>query len=315
MQTKQKTLHRCTFEGCDSVFNRPYRLAQHLLVHNNIKGFPCPETNCGKAYTNKSHLDRHINNIHKVTESDMLFSCPTCLKKYANRQNLKRHVNITHKVKISFSCDICKLNFLKKHQLTAHMYQHTGIMSFSCELCHKEFVSLKEKKKHARNHKIYRCSECNATFSLWSKYQKHIRLDHMGRAFVCNYCDRHFKLRSHMVRHIKTHSKIKTTTFPCPYDNCERVYSRNSNLKQHILMKHERIRHECKMCGAELSTKAKLVLHLKLHSDPNIKTKPPKTKLTGRKERKDAGSMKISTAIKLAGFKEALEPEIIDVIV
>ncbi|XP_073966607.1 transcription factor IIIA-like isoform X2 [Choristoneura fumiferana] len=256
MQNKQKNLHRCSYEGCTSVFNRPYRLAQHLLVHNNVKAYPCPEKDCTKAYTNKSHLDRHINSVHKVPDNDMLYSC---------------------------------------------------------ELCLKEFVSLHEKKKHVRSHKTHRCNQCPATFNLWSKYQKHVKNDHLGKEFICNECDRHFKQRSHMVRHVRTHLKIQTRTFPCPYDKCERIYSRNSNLRQHILMKHERITHECQICGAELCTKAKLTMHLKLHSQPVMKSKPPKTKMTGRKERKDLGSLKVSTAHKLAGIPQTYKPEIINV--
>lgn len=27
--------HVCTYENCNSSFNRPYRLAQHILVHEN----------------------------------------------------------------------------------------------------------------------------------------------------------------------------------------------------------------------------------------------------------------------------------------
>lgn len=54
-------------------------------------------------------------------------------------------------------------------------------------------------------------------------------------------------------------------------------------------------------------------MHLKLHRQPVTKSKPPKTKVTGRKERKDLGSLKVSTALKLTGISETYKPEIINV--
>lgn len=31
-----KNVYRCTYPGCKTYFDRPYRLAQHILAHNNI---------------------------------------------------------------------------------------------------------------------------------------------------------------------------------------------------------------------------------------------------------------------------------------
>lgn len=35
-EQKNKKVHACPFNGCSAIFNRPYRLAQHRLVHVNI---------------------------------------------------------------------------------------------------------------------------------------------------------------------------------------------------------------------------------------------------------------------------------------
>ncbi|XP_052758385.1 PR domain zinc finger protein 5-like isoform X2 [Galleria mellonella] len=295
MENQPKKFHHCTHEGCKAAFNRPYRLVQHLLVHNNIRIYVCEESNCSKSYTSRSHLDRHINNVHKSPEKDMLYSCPTCFKNYANRQNLKRHIKIHHKLKVPFTCDVCKAEFRKKNQLSAHI----------CDVCSKDFVSLYEKKKHLRHHKTYNCNECQMRFNTWSKYQKHKKTDHANKEFICHDCGRSFKQRSHIVRHVKIHTKtiFEPKKFLCPYDNCQRWYTRNSNLKQHILIKHLRFTHNCHICKAQLSTKAKLDYHIKLHNQPP-KVRQPRTKATGRKERKDKGVPKGSTALKLAGMSK-----------
>ncbi|KAM3968158.1 uncharacterized protein ACR2FA_006144 isoform 1-T1 [Aphomia sociella] len=310
MDNQAKKLHYCTHEGCKAVFNRPYRLVQHLLVHNNIRIYVCEEGNCSKSYTSRSHLDRHINSVHKNPEKDMLYSCPTCFKSYANRQNLKRHIKIHHKLKVPFTCDVCKAEFKKKNQLSAHMYVHTGLKSFRCERCSKDFVSLYEKKKHSRHHKTYDCSECHTVFDTWSKYQKHKKTDHANQEYICDDCGRCFKQRGHLVRHVKVHMKTvsEAKRFLCPYENCLRWYTRNSNLKQHILSKHLKFTHNCHICPARLSTKAKLDYHLSLHNRPPT-IRQPKTKATGRKERKDKGIPKGSTAMKLAGMPQRAEDD------
>ncbi|XP_022829377.1 zinc finger protein 525-like isoform X2 [Spodoptera litura] len=298
-EEQQKKLYYCSYAGCASYFDRPYRLAQHFLAHNNIRPFPCNQPNCNKAYTNKSHLDRHMNSVHLPQEKDVVYSCSQCMKPFANRQNLKRHINTVHAVQ--FTCDLCKMTYKKKNQLTAHMYQHTGIKAFKCDICTDTFVSLYLKKRHMRYHKTYKCEDCDLVFNHWSKYQKHKKSKHVQSLFVCNECKRTFKERGHIVRHLKTHGQKKITkTFPCPYENCPRFYSRKSNLKQHILVSHMQIYHKCTLCEAQLSTKAKLNYHMQLH----YKVKPEVVPKTGkeRKPRKDEGTFKISTALKLSGL-------------
>lgn len=34
-----RKVYRCTYQGCKADFDRPYRLAQHILAHNNIVSF------------------------------------------------------------------------------------------------------------------------------------------------------------------------------------------------------------------------------------------------------------------------------------
>ncbi|XP_047023754.1 oocyte zinc finger protein XlCOF26-like isoform X2 [Helicoverpa zea] len=307
-EPQQKKLYYCSYEGCASYFDRPYRLAQHFLAHNNIRPFPCKAPNCNKAYTSKSHLDRHISSVHLPHENDVVYSCPQCLKSFANRQNLKRHMNTVHLVE--FICDICKLAFKKKNQLSAHMYEHTGLKAFKCDLCSDTFISLYLKKRHMRYHKTYTCEECNVVFNHWSKYQKHKKTEHVSSLFICNVCKKTFKEKGHMVKHLKTHGQKRITkTFPCPYDDCSRFYSRKSNLKQHILVKHMKILHECMICHAQLSTKAKLNYHIQLHyREGGIPIAKPKTeKNKERKPRKDEGSFKFSTALKLSGLNDVPE--------
>lgn len=49
--------------------------------------------NCGKGYTLKGNLQRHINNECNVAPR---FTCPVCDKKFTHKFNLQRHVLYTH---------------------------------------------------------------------------------------------------------------------------------------------------------------------------------------------------------------------------
>ncbi|XP_039745976.1 transcription factor IIIA-like isoform X2 [Pararge aegeria] len=304
-----KKIYSCSFDGCTSVFDRPYRLAQHRLVHANVP-FTCQEPKCEKAYTSKSHLDRHIKTAHKESDENLLYCCPKCMKKYVNRQNLKRHIKVSHiDNNKPFCCGLCRMYFKKMHQLRAHMYVHNGVKPFRCPMCERDFVTLYEKKKHMRNHKVYECEHCDMKFTRWTELMQHKRVDHVSPEYICHDCGKVFKERGHIIRHVKKHMpNAPVTIFFCPHDNCLRHYSRNSNLKQHILVKHEGMTFDCSLCGAKLSTKAKLNEHIDRHNRPELPVKVHKTLKTGRKKRKDAGTIRYETAMRLAGIvKQKIE--------
>ncbi|CAH2237259.1 jg11228 [Pararge aegeria aegeria] len=239
-----KKIYSCSFDGCTSVFDRPYRLAQHRLVHANVKPFTCQEPKCEKAYTSKSHLDRHIKTAHKESDENLLYCCPKCMKKYVNRQNLKRHIKVSHiDNNKPFCCGLCRMYFKKMHQLRAHMYVHNGVKPFRCPMCERDFVTLYEKKKHMRNHKVYECEHCDMKFTRWTELMQHKRVDHVSPEYICHDCG-----------------------------------------------------------------KAKLNEHIDRHNRPELPVKVHKTLKTGRKKRKDAGTIRYETAMRLAGIvKQKIE--------
>ncbi|KPJ10698.1 Zinc finger protein 316 [Papilio machaon] len=308
MSSKDAKVYVCTQAGCNNKYNRPYRLEQHLLSHLNIKPFPCTWENCCKAYSNKSHLNRHIASVHEKEKKNIIYSCPQCCKTYSNRQNLKKHIRQKHVINLPFVCDCCKAQCRKKHQLSAHMYKHNGVKAFSCEICSKEFVTLYEKKRHMRCHKTYTCDECSSTFNQWSKYQKHRKSEHCAKKYICDECGRAYTQRIHIIRHLKIHSNTENLrrTFACPYSNCFRRYTRNSNLTQHILVKHKKLKHICNICQADYSSQAKLKEHLKIHENGVVPRRKVKSLANGRKHRKDKDTLKVTTALKLAGLTETV---------
>ncbi|XP_053599564.1 zinc finger protein 492-like isoform X2 [Plodia interpunctella] len=310
VKRKEKKGYPCPHEGCKAAFSRPYRLSEHLFVHFNYKAYRCTEPACDKSYTNRSHLTRHINTAHRSVPAQprTTFSCPSCIKSFSNSQNLKRHVKEYHSPDSTrspmLSCDHCKAEFRTRNLLCAHMFIHSGIKSFRCDCCSKEFVSHNEKRKHMRAHKTYECPDCPMKFNLYAKFLEHKQNNHKREEYKCEECGMTFKQRCYLLRHIRTH--VCTKVFHCPYEGCQRYYTRNSNLKQHIMVRHLNFTYNCTICPAQLSTKAKLDYHMNLHNGPKKEKPPPKTKATGRKPRFDKGEAKSSTALKISGLPEAL---------
>jgi len=58
--------HFCQY--CAKAFNRPNRLASHMLTHTNERPFKCEVPGCEKAYVTAAHLYRHTKVQQPRTE-------------------------------------------------------------------------------------------------------------------------------------------------------------------------------------------------------------------------------------------------------
>lgn len=74
--------------------------------------------------------------------------------------------------------------------------------------------------------------------------------------------------------------------FLCTVSGCDKFYFHAKNLRAHVRAKHDPDRTwECHMCHRNLSTKQKLILHVKLHSVPGaLRTPKPKKERKSRKQ-------------------------------
>ena len=106
---------------CDKHYSWENDLRRHKYrVHNKIK-FNC-ET-CGRTFTEKRHLNTHINGIHK----NILQTCPVpdCSFKAASMPGIKYHVNNVHNesklqcVSCDYSCGV--IGDLNRHISERHL--------------------------------------------------------------------------------------------------------------------------------------------------------------------------------------------------
>ena len=115
--------------------------------------------------------------------------------------------------------------------------------------------------------------------------------------------------------HESTIHSGERSVFHCTYENCEREYLFEKNLKCHIKVDHEGQRFSCPVDGCNSVFKAKITLkrHTKnvhgrvAQSDGKSKNKQPKQP---RRPRKDKGVHKSSVALELTGFSSDMNEKL-----
>ncbi|KAM4030876.1 uncharacterized protein ACNLHF_018464 [Anomaloglossus baeobatrachus] len=152
-------------------------LSSKLIIHqrNNTEEKPYLCSECGKCFTEKSHL---INNERSLT-GKKIFSCSKCGICFSSRSNLARHEK-RHTGEKPFSCSECGKSFLQKSYLVEHQRIHTG-------------------------EKPFLCSECGQCFNRKSYLVIHQRCHTGVKPYSCSECGKGFKQRSNLVRHQRSH--------------------------------------------------------------------------------------------------------------
>ncbi|XP_066144974.1 transcription factor IIIA-like [Euwallacea fornicatus] len=311
---KDSKTHKCPEPECKAVFSRPYRLKNHIASrHNKVNLFKCSFDDCNKSYSSQSHLKRHKHTAHNAEVNDskkeIICNFEGCGLVCANKYSLKKHINYKH-VNLPFECSACKEKFRRKSYLNAHQIEcHDKPAPYRCEKCSQSFSHYHMYHKHVTRHKTYNC-DCGSSFEKWSQYMKHKKVECTcpKAEHICSICKKKFTAKQHLKEHsLKVHVQdSQNDNFTCPYLDCKRSYKYKKNLTSHIKTFHDKIFEYFKCsqdkCEAVLKTKKTLKQHLRLcHSH-----KPLKEKLR-RKPRKDKGSKKKITALKLSGLNNGIQ--------
>ena len=160
---------------CDSSFRSDADFVNHMKTHDPKKPFSCTE--CGKKYTNKIGLMKHVD-THQ-------------------REPLNYHE--------------CGYECTTKRGLSHHLAGHATNKTFTkCDKCDFLTVSGVSLRKHHRAEHpniAYDCKECHLLFNFKSTFLKHKKKVHsIEKPFSCSMCGNRFTNNSHFKRHMKKHT-------------------------------------------------------------------------------------------------------------
>ena len=142
-----------------------------------LKNLNCSCLLCGKKYSEKAKLYRHLRDVHhhKIVLPVTIHFCHICYKGFANKTNVRRHISDVHD-----GMKNCSENANPSHQ-------------------HLSMVLVKH----------HFCQICNRGFSCKKNVLRHISAVHDGvKNFLCLVCDRAFSLKDNLMRHIFNVHKV-----------------------------------------------------------------------------------------------------------
>ncbi|KAL1453118.1 hypothetical protein WDU94_007290 [Cyamophila willieti] len=234
---KERKRFKC--EQCDKRFMSNADLNKHSnAIHQRLKLHECDM--CGKNFSQRNNLKRHLEEVHRT--DGMKFECYVCSKVLATSHSLKRHILIHNGPK--YTCEICNREFTRVYELNIHKKIHddeNNIASqLKCQYCAKVFVKKSNLKAHIENnHLDYSCLECKAageqvTFDTKKNLLLHLKTKHKNVIsnvyLTCLICFKTFLTETDLARHMKMHSD--DYQIQCKF--CDKYFSRNYNLKQHM---------------------------------------------------------------------------------
>ncbi|XP_067133513.1 zinc finger protein 28-like [Centruroides vittatus] len=295
-----KQNHKCDL--CKQTFVNKTILQTHLFFHIGKKPFNC--TTCNQKFSWQFLLRRHLkehntekqieidHKIHRLPSSSKNrkvserkhFQCDICDKLLTSKGHLERHHRTLHQE--SYCCKICKKEFQTKPLLTRHQVSHSEDRPFKCDICDKDYKTKTILKMHHKTHsdeRNYSCQICNKSFKTKKCLRAHVLIHTDECKYCCQICNKYFKTEFSLRQHKKTHEG----KYFC--DVCKTGFRRKSSVNKHRIAQHQNMFYcsycrksfetknmleahkkthieKCNICKKELSCKAYLIRHQRIHS-------------------------------------------------
>lgn len=196
---------------------------------------------CDYATPKRAMLGRHLR-THGI------YVCLRCNFIYNSKDVLKEHVLQEHKDRADYKlCRKCS-RYIRCHEISLekHMEECTGPVPFKCKFCEKEFKYESSLKSHIIRHdpdapKRFNCPQCTYKSNYKANLKKHLK-------------------------NIHNTERVKKE-YPCTFENCEKKFHTEDNLKRHMKFHSDVRNYQCPQCPKRFKTSAALRGHVIVH-DP-----------------------------------------------
>jgi KRAB domain-containing zinc finger protein len=221
---------------------------------------------CEYATPKRAMLGRHLR-THGI------YVCLRCNLVYDSKEVLKDHVLKEHKDRADYKlCRKCS-RYIRCHEISLekHMEECTGPVPFKCKFCEKEFKYESSLKSHIIRHdpdapKRFNCPQCAYKSNYKANLKKHLKNIHnterVKKEFPCTFenCEKKFHTEDNLKRHLKFHSDVRN--FPCP--QCPKRFKTSAALRGHVIVHDPARPFKCNIndCTKDFRSKKLLKNHM-----------------------------------------------------
>lgn len=258
-KNKQKPSQECKM--CKKKFGTLRHFEYH--VRNNVCDHNCRF--CGKYFSERANLKRHMRDIHTNQLNIEIFKCEICGRNFSRIKDLTQHVELKHHDGQfrKYECDFDGKLFKTRSEIHIHMKTH--LSKVKCKICNAELkvsgLTIHNKELHSEQDKIS-CHKCFKTFVSISRLKLHLKVHE--RKFECPICNRRLPTFPQLKNHI---NDIHENPGSHSCEICHKKFNRAENLKVHLKF-HDKNRpkpFKCQRCDFATHSKANFNGHLKFH--------------------------------------------------
>ena len=259
---------------CDFICEKKCQILSHIRHHISSIRHKCLK--CFETFSTRMRLHVHSMKNHgrgvigSAEYSKASSECPICNQLFSE-ERIKFHMKL-HDA-LTFKCIECEKVFRSEAATEKHfMNSHGNEKRFTCATCGKSFGKLTILKQHEEIHnpiKIYVQCEICSTMMLVKSLKLHMAMKHSDRykekRHVCD-CGKAFRYNKQLEKHCNSvHVKeSRGFVYPCP--ECEEVFNRRQELREHSFVHYTGKIFECK-CGMKFKKRKLLTIHESVHKN------------------------------------------------